>query len=247
LSQSRKYEEAARAFEEAIRLNANLFDAYYYYYARTAFASGDIAHSADLFRRASEVRQEDFQSSLLYAQCLRMLKRDDEWPRVTREGIRRAEQTLALNPVDARALSLGAGALFYDGQIERALAWSRRGIELYPDDPGALVNAACLHSKLGQKEECLELLDRVFTRGWGKRDWIEHDPDYDILRDDPRFKKLLEKLPLLRPKRPPSTRAHPRIASAAGFRRRLIARCRSISMTLSSKSRTCLSTACARR
>jgi adenylate cyclase len=96
--------------------------------------------------------------------------------------------------VDARALSLGAGALFYDGQIERALAWSRRGIELYPDDPGALVNAACLHSKLGQKEECLELLDRVFTRGWAKRDWIEHDPDYDFLRDDPRFKKLLEKL-----------------------------------------------------
>ena len=32
-----------------------------------------------------------------------------------------------------------------------------------------------------------------------------------------------------------------------GFRRRLIARCRSISMTRSSKSRTCLSTACARR
>jgi TolB-like protein len=193
LSQSGKYEEAAGAFEEAIRLNANLFDAYYYY-ARTAFASGDIAHSADLFRRASEVHHEDFQSPLLYAQCLRMLKRDDEWPRVTREGIRRAEQTLALNPVDARALSLGAGALFYDGQIERALAWSRRGIELYPDDPGALVNAACLHSKLGQKEECLELLDRVFTRGWAKRDWIEHDPDYDFLRDDPRFKKLLEKL-----------------------------------------------------
>ena len=48
--------------------------------------------------------------------------------------------------------------------------------------------------RLGQKEEALELLERVFARGWGKRDWVEHDPDYDILRDDPRFKNLLARL-----------------------------------------------------
>jgi hypothetical protein len=36
--------------------------------------------------------------------------------------------------------------------------------------------------------------ERVFVRGWGKRDWIERDPDYDILRDDPRFQKLLTRL-----------------------------------------------------
>jgi adenylate cyclase len=58
----------------------------------------------------------------------------------------------------------------------------------------ALINAACLHAKAGDKEEALEVLERVFARGWGKRDWVEHDPDYDILRDDPRFKKLLAKL-----------------------------------------------------
>jgi len=193
LAQSRKYDEAAREFEEGIRLNANLFDAYYYY-ARTTFACGDITQSADLFRKASEVRQEDFQSSLLFAQSLRMMHRNDEALHVAREGIRRAEQTLALNPVDARALSLGSGGLFYDGQVERALAWSRRSIELYPDDPGVLLNAACLYSKMGQKDACLEVLERVFAHGWGKRDWIEHDPDYDILRDDPRFKRLIEKL-----------------------------------------------------
>jgi adenylate cyclase len=57
-----------------------------------------------------------------------------------------------------------------------------------------VLNAACLHLKLKHKEEALLLLERVFARGWGKRDWIENDPDYDILRDDPRFQELLEKL-----------------------------------------------------
>jgi adenylate cyclase len=123
-----------------------------------------------------------------------MLGRLEEATEAAREGIRRAEHTLAVNPRDGRALSLGAGALFHGGQTARALEWSRRSLELYPEDMSALLNAACLHAKVRQKEEALAVLERAFSRGWGKRDWIEHDPDYDILRDDPRFKKLFGQL-----------------------------------------------------
>jgi adenylate cyclase len=193
LALSRRYEDALREFEDAVRLNGNLFDAYYYY-ARTSFAQGKIERSAELFRKAAEVRHEDFQSSMLLAQSLRMLGRMGEAEHAAREGLERAEHMLALNPRDGRALSLGSGALFAHGQIARAIEWSQRALELYPDDMGSLVNAACLHAKLGQKDEAIDLLERVFARGWGKRDWIDHDPDYDILRDDPRFKTLVAKL-----------------------------------------------------
>jgi TolB-like protein/tetratricopeptide (TPR) repeat protein len=193
LSLSRRYEDAALEFEAAIRLNPNLFDAYYYY-ARSSFAAGDIPHSAELFGKAGAVSHEDFQSLMLQAQSLRMLGRFEEERRATREGIRRAEQMLTLNPRDGRALSLGSGALFHDGQWARAMQWSQRSLELYPDDLSALINAACLSAKAGQKDEALGYLERVFARGWGKRDWVEHDPDYDTLRDDPRFQKLLANL-----------------------------------------------------
>jgi predicted Zn-dependent protease len=79
-------------------------------------------------------------------------------------------------------------------EFERSLEWMRRAIELAPDDTGVNVNAACALAKMGKKEEAIACLERTFARGFGKRDWIEHDPDYDSLRDDPRFQAMLDKL-----------------------------------------------------
>ncbi len=193
LSLSRRYDEAETEFEDAIRINSNLFEAYYYF-ARAAFAHGDVPRSAELFRRASEVRREDFQSSILLAQSLGMLGRMEEAHEADHQGLRRAKHVLTLNPFDGRALSLGSLALLRDRQAKRAIEWSRRSLELYPQDMGALINSACLRARIGPKEEALQLLERVFARGWGKRDWVEHDPDYDSLRDDPRFERLLSRL-----------------------------------------------------
>jgi adenylate cyclase len=193
LSLSRSYDEAATEFETAIRLNANLFDAYYYF-ARTCFARGDIERSAELFRAAAKTRQEDFQSPLLLSQSLRVLGRNEEAKKALLDGLHRAEHSLMLNPVDGRALSLGASALAADGQAERAAEWSRRSLELYPDDMSTVMNAVCEHAIAGRKEEALALLERAVAKGWGKRDWLERDPDYDTLRDNPRFIHLLAKL-----------------------------------------------------
>jgi adenylate cyclase len=193
LALSRRYAEAGAAFEAAIVLNPNLFEAHYYF-ARTCFADGDILRSAELFTTAARVRREDYQSALLAAQSLRMTGRLEEAAASRREGIARAERALVLNPADGRALSLGASYLLEEGHRARAEEWSDRALALAPDDMSALFNGACLRARLGQKERALDLLEHVFARGWGKRDWIEHDSDYDTLRDEPRFKALMERL-----------------------------------------------------
>jgi DNA-binding SARP family transcriptional activator/Tfp pilus assembly protein PilF len=189
-SLSKHYDEAIGEFEEATRLNPYLFEAHYYF-ARTVFSCGDMARAAELFVAAAQLRPEDFQSPMLLGTTLHALGREDAAREAVQTGIRRAEQILALNPHDGRALSLGAGALIDDGQTDRALDWSRKALDLYPDDTSALVNIACVHSRLDQRGEALNLLERAFTRGCGKRDWVENDPDYCNLRREPRFHRLL--------------------------------------------------------
>jgi len=192
LSLGKKYDEAEQEFKEAIQLNSNSYDAYYYY-ARTCFARGQIRESADLYLKASEVRREDFQSVLLLSQSLRMLGKDESYE-TTREGINRARKQLALNPTDRRALSLTSGSLFDIGEREEAFLWMDKALELYPENSGVLINAACLFAKDGDKEKALNLLESAVGKGYGKRDWIEHDPDYDSLRNEIRFKTLLSEL-----------------------------------------------------
>jgi adenylate cyclase len=101
---------------------------------------------------------------------------------------------LELDPGDARALSLGSNAMRELGNDARAIEWSARSLAVAPDDLGVLVNAACFHARRGDKEKALSFLEQSFAKGFGKRDWVENDPDYDTLRDDPRFQAMLDKL-----------------------------------------------------
>jgi TolB-like protein/Tfp pilus assembly protein PilF/predicted Ser/Thr protein kinase len=193
LSLDKQYDKAEKEFQKAIEIDSNVFEAFYYY-ARTCFARGEIEKSAELYRKAAAVRIEDFQSLLLLAQSMRILGKREEEQQAMRDGIRRAEKQLELDPNDRRALSLSSGSLFELGEIEKAFNYSERSLKLYPEDTGVILNAVCLYARAGRKEEALDFAEKVFGKGFGKRDWIENDPDYDSLRDEPRFKALLKKL-----------------------------------------------------
>ena len=192
LSISNDYLGAERSYQEAIRLNPASFDAYYRY-ARTCFQSGRLEESLALFRRAAEVRPEDFQGLLLAELPLRRLGRAEEARAIREEGLRRVERQLELDPNDSRALILGAGSMIMQDR-PRALAWAARAIAVAPDEPSVTVNAACMYARVGMKEEALALLETTLGRGYGKRDWLENDPDYDLIRDDPRFQAMMAKL-----------------------------------------------------
>ena len=194
LSNLRRYEDARKHFEAAARINPNLFDAYYYY-ARAAFAAGDMEKSIELWRKAGDVRREDFESPLLQALSLRKLGHIEE---ARESSIRRrcdGPNTCSRSILPMAAYCLSAPACSTKtARLDRAMEWARRAEQLYPDDMGVIINGACVRARSGMKEEAMDLLERMFSKGWGKKDWVENDPDYDSLRAEPRFIAMMAKL-----------------------------------------------------
>jgi adenylate cyclase len=186
------FTEAEIAFKEAIRINPKSFDAYYSY-ARILFSKGQFEQAAEMFQQAANARLEDFQSLALLSQVLRDLGSDKADQALTDAGTR-IDRQLDLNPSDMRALSLGSSVFFHMGQEEKAFKMIEKAIGLYPEELTVLFNGACMFANAGEKDKAFDLLEMAIEKGFGHKDWIENDSDYDSLRNEPRYIELMKRI-----------------------------------------------------
>ena len=192
-SMEQRYSDAAAEFERAIELDPTLFDAHYYY-ARSCFKNGDLEKSLRLFRQAQSVRPDDYQAVYLEALVLMQLRGWNEAREAYQRGLESSHKHLAVNPHDARAYVLGAGACARLGETQRAKEWAERAMSLAPDDDAILYNAGCALAVVGEDERALDALQRAIGAGLAGGDWIPQDPDWARLRDHPRFQTLMQQL-----------------------------------------------------
>ena len=187
------HEEANREFETALRLNPKLYEAYLYY-GNSRFAEGKSPEAAELYVLASEVRPEDYQAIALAGLSYAALGNEAAARDAFDKAIIRAQRQIELYPDDARALYMGAISLCRLGHIQDGLDWGNQALALDPEDSGVLYNIACLYSVAGRTKQALDLLERAVQNGFGHREWIEHDPDFVTLREQPRFRALIDRL-----------------------------------------------------
>jgi serine/threonine protein kinase/tetratricopeptide (TPR) repeat protein len=190
-SLSMRFTEAEREFEFAIKLDPKFFEAVYHY-GRARIAQGEFAEAVKLFERACALRPEDFQAPTFLARCYNTLGKKEEGEAIARKALRLIDERLSLNPDDARACQLGATVSASLGLNEMARDYARRALTINPDDPLLLYNISCMYSLLGNPNEALDCLEKAVDKGYGQRDWVEHDSDLDPVRELPRFKRILE-------------------------------------------------------
>ncbi len=188
-------ERAAARFEEAIRLDPDLFEARYFY-ARYAFALGGPDQGHPALRGGRPHSAGRLSDAAAHGPDLRR-------PRPCRGGAAGAEPGRGAGRRATRAQSRrlprplhGRQRTGRDGRDRRA-GWSGRAGPgpWRPDDSMALYNLGCIYSLAGEADEALGCLERAVALGLTQRGWYEHDSNLDPLRTLPRFQALLAGLP----------------------------------------------------
>jgi TolB-like protein/Flp pilus assembly protein TadD len=193
ISLSKQFEDAEEEFETSIRLNPNLFVAYYFF-ARICFVQGKLEKAAQLFEQACIVNPEDYQSPLLLGNTYKGLKLTDKSHTAFRRGLEIAKRHLELNPDDARAIYLSAHGLIELGEREKGLEWANRALATDPDDPVILYNISGANALLGRGEKAISYLEKALKNGYTSKEWIENDSYLDSIRNHPRVQKAIKKL-----------------------------------------------------
>jgi serine/threonine protein kinase/Tfp pilus assembly protein PilF len=191
VSLSKRFDEAEKEFETAMRLDPKLFEAPYFY-GRARISQGRFTEAARLLERASMLRPEDFQAPQFLALALNSAGMTTEGDLTQRRALKLIEQRLEMNPDDARAANLGAATLASLGEKDRAMEFAERSLAIDPDDPMLLYNVACTYCVLAEPDRALTYLERAVDKGFGHKEWIDHDSDLNAIRDTPRFKAIAQ-------------------------------------------------------
>jgi serine/threonine protein kinase/Flp pilus assembly protein TadD len=191
VSLTKKFDEADKEFETAMRLDPKLYEAAYFY-GRALKAQGRNAEAAKMFERASLLRPEDFLAPVFLAGVLDDLGLKAEAEAAAQRSLKLVEERLELNPDDARATNLGAAILAKAGDRDRAVDYIQRSLAIDSEDSQMLYNIACSYALIGMPEEALSSLETAVDKGFGFKDWLEHDTDLDSIRAMPRFQAIAQ-------------------------------------------------------
>jgi adenylate cyclase len=188
--------ESARAtaeFERAIELNGELYEAHYYF-ARHCHANGQHARALDEFEAAHRVRPDEFQALTLATSSAESLGDPARANEIAARAVGAALAEAEADPENGRARYLAAGLQARIGDIEGGRRNIEAAMRLRPDDFGTLYNAACFYAHVGETERALDLLDQAVATGLGFRNWIDHDSDFDSIRESPRFRRIVSRM-----------------------------------------------------
>ncbi|MFZ0686126.1 MAG: tetratricopeptide repeat protein [Terriglobales bacterium] len=184
-----EYEQSVDAFKQSIALRptglayGNL-GAIYFYMRR-------YADSAESLRQSLRIDSNDWMVwGNLGDTLFQIPARRSEGMAAYQKAIELAKPRLEVNPRDSSILSFVADYYAMLDQDREARAQIARALEVTPKDSDVLFRAAIVYNHFGDTGKTLDLLTRSVAAG-GSKNVIRDTPDFDRLKNEPRFRALI--------------------------------------------------------
>ena len=97
-------------------------------------------------------------------------------------------------PNDATVVELLGGLYTRQGRIADGLKMDRKLVKLQPQNATAHYNLACSLALSKRKSDALRELRQAVKLGYSDFDWMQQDPDLEVLKHHPEFQSLLQTL-----------------------------------------------------
>jgi tetratricopeptide (TPR) repeat protein len=151
-----------------------------YYYNQGKYNDALVAYNWSLELRPDDPTTLNNRGNTYFA-----LKRYDE-------ALADFNRSLELRP-DEPVILYNRGTTYpHLRRYDEALADLNRSLELRPDHLATLYNLACLFSLRVKPNDALAYLEKAVGKDKKYRELAKTDEDFNNIRDDPRFKKLIE-------------------------------------------------------
>ena len=192
LEEQGRREEAHAELEKALQLapeswEVNKVGAYLFRLRQ------DVGAATRHLEKAVEAMDTDFCAWATLATFYQAQGKEEKVRDAARKMVSESETALQQDPSNGAALGIIAGGYAILGEASRAREWIERAMLIDPDNLNMRYNFACvLATYVGDKEEALRLLEPTLAQsGPMLFKIVETDPDFDCLRDNPRFRKMM--------------------------------------------------------